>query len=216
MNLRKVRVYEVAKKLNIPSKDLVDFVIKNGLNTKFEIKVVNHMSTVDENSAEKIISEFSNQKKRSFKSVRTKPNINKTDKKRDTRQTEKNKIDKTNAIKTETKSTENFKKSSEKIPPNKNHETNSSYDHENNNGQRLEKIIKEPIGSSEISVIKISKNITLKELADSIKKPVGDLIKILIDRGLMFNQNQIIDFNLASELAEQFNILLEETDEIEE
>ena len=201
--MNKVRVYELAKKLGVISKELVDFVAKNSLDTKFKIKVKNHMSTIDENSADKIISEFNNFRKREAKSKNTssvlkngQPSIKKPEHK---------KLD--NDINKNTKISQKDKKYNSRNQNFKDDSDKKTIQEQDNQKEKSE--------ISDISVIKVSKNITLKDLADNIKKPVGDLIKILIKRGLMFNQNQIIDFNLASEIAEQFNILLEETDDIE-
>lgn len=67
----------------------------------------------------------------------------------------------------------------------------------------------------DISVIKIPKNIALKDLAEKINKPVAELIKLLMTDGLMVTQNQIINFDLASRLTEKFNIISELVEEID-
>lgn len=69
--------------------------------------------------------------------------------------------------------------------------------------------------SSDIIIVKVPKNITLKELANKLKQSVSQLIKMLMSQGLMFNQNQIIEFEQASKIAEKFNIILEEAEEME-
>jgi len=66
-------------------------------------------------------------------------------------------------------------------------------------------------------IIKLPESMTLKFLSDKINKPIGDLIKVLMSRGLIFTQNKNIDFALASQLAEKFDVLveLEEEDKLE-
>ena len=48
-NLSKIRVYELAKELDVSSKDLINLLID-----EFEIEVKNHMSVIDEEDAELI------------------------------------------------------------------------------------------------------------------------------------------------------------------
>ena len=65
---------------------------------------------------------------------------------------------------------------------------------------------KEEIEFVEVSFLRIPNNIVVKELADQIHKPVTELIKLLMAEGLMVNQNQAINFNLASRILSKLNI----------
>ena len=62
---------------------------------------------------------------------------------------------------------------------------------------------------TEVTLIKIPDNIVLKELADLAKKPVVEFIKSLMEEGLMVNQNQVINFDLATKILSKFNIATE-------
>lgn len=66
-----------------------------------------------------------------------------------------------------------------------------------------------------IDIVKIPNEIMLNDLANKLDKPVAQLIKILMLDGLMVNQNQVIDFDLASKIAEKFNINVQQAAEID-
>ncbi len=61
-------------------------------------------------------------------------------------------------------------------------------------------------------VAKVTKNLTVKDLADAIQKSTTETIMILMKRGVMASINQQIDFELASSIAEENDIILEEFD----
>ncbi len=66
-----------------------------------------------------------------------------------------------------------------------------------------------------IKIIEIEKTITVKELAEKIGTTSSDLVMRLMKRGVMANLNQEIDFNLASSICEEFDILTEEAEEVD-
>ncbi len=61
-------------------------------------------------------------------------------------------------------------------------------------------------------IAKVSKNLTVKDLADAIQKSTTETIMILMKRGIMASINQQVDFELATEIAEEHDIILEEYD----
>ncbi|WP_297813756.1 translation initiation factor IF-2, partial [uncultured Finegoldia sp.] len=56
----------------------------------------------------------------------------------------------------------------------------------------------------------IQPTITVKDLAEKISVSITDLIMKLMELGIMANQNQEIDFDTASIVASEFNIVLEQ------
>jgi len=66
-----------------------------------------------------------------------------------------------------------------------------------------------------IKVITVGKSITVKELADKLGKTTGEIIKLLMKIGIMATINQEIDYYTASNIADSFDILVEEADEID-
>jgi translation initiation factor IF-2 len=69
--------------------------------------------------------------------------------------------------------------------------------------------------NEEIKIIQIGKSITVKDLADKMKRPTSDIIKPLMKIGIMATINQEVDFYTASNIAESFDIIVEPADEID-
>lgn len=67
----------------------------------------------------------------------------------------------------------------------------------------------------DIKIIQIEKSITVKELAEKLETTSSDLVMRLMKRGVMANLNQEIDFELASSICEEFDVLTEEAPEID-
>ena len=66
-----------------------------------------------------------------------------------------------------------------------------------------------------IKVITVGKSITVKDLADKLGKSTGEIIKPLMKIGIMATINQEIDYYTASNIADSFDILVEEADEVD-
>ncbi len=62
----------------------------------------------------------------------------------------------------------------------------------------------------DLKVAKVSKNLTVKDLSEAIDKSTTETIMILMKRGIMASINQQIEFDLAVEIAEEHEIILEE------
>ncbi len=73
--------------------------------------------------------------------------------------------------------------------------------------------VKQEPEKEEIKLAIIPANITLKNFAETIGRNPSMLIKSLIKKGMMVNLNQEIDFETASKLAEEYNVLLELAEE---
>ncbi len=67
----------------------------------------------------------------------------------------------------------------------------------------------------DIKIIQIEKSIAVKELAEKLGTTSSDLVMRLMKRGIMANLNQEIDFDTASSICEEFDILTEEAPEID-
>ncbi len=67
----------------------------------------------------------------------------------------------------------------------------------------------------DIKIIQIEKKITVKELAEKLETTSSDLVMRLMKRGIMANLNQEIDFELASSICEEFDVLTEEAPEVD-
>ena len=80
-----------------------------------------------------------------------------------------------------------------------------------------EDMINENVQSEDddIKIIQIEKTITVKELAEKLDTTSSDIVMRLMKRGVMANLNQEIDFELASSICEEFDVLTEEAEEID-
>lgn len=66
-----------------------------------------------------------------------------------------------------------------------------------------------------VKILRIGKNILIKDLAERLDVPSAEVIKQLMKRGLMVTQNQEIDFYTASQIAEGFDAIVEKADEVD-
>lgn len=161
--MSKVRVYEVAQKLNISSKEIMDMLAEYG----FEVH--SHMSTLEDEEANLVMNyykEVTNETNTEIAAVTTKPAKKKLQKKQG--------------------------KESDMIE-NKNNQPDTNED--------------------EIKIIQIPASLTLKELADKLDVTATELIKRLMKKGKLATMNQEIDFDTATELAEEFDVLTEVEEE---
>ncbi|MGJ0846753.1 translation initiation factor IF-2 [Tissierella praeacuta] len=179
--MKKIRIYELARELGISSKDLIEKI------SELDISVGNHMSTLENEEAEIIKSLLSNNEKKddSNEKIHSKgDNIG-------TKENEEN-------IKEKTVEGKNNKKHKSKKQSNKSKLKNNNMNKENN-------IIGKE--GNEV-VIEIESNIIVKDLADKIDVSPSQIISKLIGLGVMVNQNQAIDSDIAIIVAEEFGVEL--------
>lgn len=67
--------------------------------------------------------------------------------------------------------------------------------------------------ANDITTIYIGKSISVKDLADAMGKGVQDVMLPLMKRGIMATINQEIEYYTAAQIAEEFDILVEEKEE---
>ncbi len=76
-------------------------------------------------------------------------------------------------------------------------------------GNRPDGALRSPLPTvkkREPTVVELPQTMTVKELAEAINVPTGQVIKDLISRGMMVTINQTVDFATASEVAATFNV----------
>lgn len=142
--MSKVRVYEIAKQLNISNKELID-VINNDLG----LNIKNHMSVLEEQD-QKVIMDIFNKK--------------------------------------------------------------------NNKISEQEETLVEDVKQEEeeeVKIIKIPTKITVKNLAEKLEKQSSEIVKLLMKKGIMATINEEVDFKTATEIAENFDILVEQEEEVD-
>ena len=260
--MEKIRVYELAKQLNVSTKDLMSKLKEN------QIEVKSHMSTLDKDQIAKVKSFYektnnvqnnqknNDSKKENKKDINSESNEklkNKSHKevnKQDTNSKKgfkpknlRNKDDESashfDKIKHKNKSETNEKldSSDKKKNKNKNFKNNKSKNSNNNNpnnpnnnnrnnkNSKNNKNIKNNGHNKKEEDIKnnpkepkkfiIQPTITVKDLSEKISVSISQLIMKLMELGIMANQNQEIDFDTASLVAGEFNIIVEQ-DEVED
>ena len=163
----KTRVHELAKTLNVSSKDLIEKL------KEFNIIVKNHMSNLKEEEINTILKYYDDQKgKNNNKDVNTK-----SDKEYINSNEDKNKNKKDNKKETAMQKEEQKE-------------------------------------DSEIGVIQIGAKVTVKELAEKLEKSSSEIVMKLMNLKIMATINQEIDFDIASAIAEDYDIIAEQEQEI--
>ncbi|MBU5293255.1 translation initiation factor IF-2 [Anaerosalibacter bizertensis] len=79
------------------------------------------------------------------------------------------------------------------------------------NTSNAEKEDKDMEEKNENGVIEIEKNIIVKDLAEKLEVTPSEVITKLISLGIMANQNQSVDFDTASIIAEEFGISIKKS-----
>lgn len=246
----KTRVYELAKELNMETKELLDKL------QELNLPPMTHLSGVDEETANmirdlfieedkiavkekpkkkihkikeesEIIDKKANKAKKSAKTEAKKPELKKAEAKKEEA---KKQEAKRHEIKKETKpeakpeakkeSTENKNKNKNKDNKNNNRQANtgnkknankntSKQNKKNDNKAQEVKEEKVEAKKAKDEVVYITDPIVVKDLAEKLGVGVNQLITKLIMLGLMLNQNQSIDFDTASLMADEFGVKVE-------
>lgn len=239
--MEKIRVYELAKQLNVSTKDLMSKLKDN------KIEVKSHMSTLDKDQIAKVKSFYEKQKK-----VQTSQNNSKSNdenKKITSKNTEKttekissvdsnkqnnsnkrfkpkhprnndeesvshfDKIKHKNKSEMNEKRDLNDKKKNKNFKNTKNKNSKNNKNNKNNDHNRKDEAIKHE--TKEPKKFIIQPTITVKDLSEKISVSISELIMKLMELGIMANQNQEIDFDTASLVAGEFDVIVEQ-DEVED
>lgn len=191
--MKKIRVHELAKEMEISSKELIEKI------TGLGVTVSSHMSTLENNVVQQVKSLFIKEIKDNDLNKQELEVIDKKDK------NEKNIVEN----KKDTKQVENksdLKQKNKKHKNKKNKSKNTSLNKEDDLTSKE---------GNEI-VIEIEKDIIVKDLADKINVSPSQIIAKLIGLGVMVNQNQAIDSDIAIIVAEEFGISLTVKEGIED
>ena len=160
--MKKYRIHEIAKKLDMPSKKLVEEVQSLGVEAK------SYQSTIDEDTANLILQMFA-------------PAEEETTLKK-LKKSKKTKDQKSSSIKDKSKIPQKAK--AKKRPSVKD--------------------AKEDIEPKHTKKIQLTEAVTVKELAEKIGIKPNELIKKLIQMGVMASINQLVDINVAMSVVKNF------------
>ena len=230
----KTRVYELAKELNMETKELLDKL------QELNLPPMTHLSGVDEETANMVRDLFLEEdkvavKERPKKKIRkakedtesidknankakknAKPEAKKANVKEDRREEAKkesaennnqarNKKNKNNKNNNNNNNNNNYNNQANNKKGKKNRQNNKKND---NKAQEV-KEEKQEAKKAKDEVVYIQDPIIVKDLAEKLGVGVNELITKLIMLGLMLNQNQSVDFDTASLMADEFGVKVE-------
>lgn len=182
--MTKVRVYEYAKKNNLTSKDVINYLKEK------DIEVSNHMSTVNENVVKILDDKFVQKKetKSLEKKVTNTPNsktTKNTDKKGSQQMTGKTQQNRTHQ--------------------NKNRNQNRKRNHRGRNQQQA----KRPVVDLTPEKITYSSTQTVSSLASKLNKKEAEIIKKLMFLGVMATKNQDLDDDTVELICSEYGVAVE-------
>lgn len=186
--MKKVRVYELAKELNLESKTLVDFLVELGADIK------NHMSTVESDIAEMVREHF----------LESDDELVESDE-----EIEAKKIKKRKKHSKRDEDPEFEDKKIEKIAKNGKGKVKTK-------GRTKGKKQRSSGTAVETKTLELPDSITVKDLGQKIGVSPTELIKKLIKTGVMVTVNQSIDFDTAAVICAEYNIEVKPVKELDE
>ncbi|MGL4606426.1 MAG: translation initiation factor IF-2 [Eubacteriaceae bacterium] len=211
--MSKLRVYDFAKKYNIPSKEFVDIL------NKHNIPVKNHMSALTDQQVKEFEDKFDSEKYNSNSENAPKASTEKIDiEKKQTEVTNKkeNKTVEVSKEKTAASPQKETKKVPEKKRPQSSQPTNTPpkmRDHSKREKtarsvyKRKKDEKKKTVQLNQ--VYEIPEILTVGELAEVLDITATEIIKTLMMAGTMVSINQEIDFETAAIVAAEFDIEVE-------
>ena len=235
----KTRVYELAKELNMETKELLDKL------QELNLPPMTHLSGVDEETANMIRDLFieedkiavkekpkkkihkikeesetidkkasdkkANKANKGAKTEANKPELKKETKQETKHEDKKDSADNKNKNKHKNKEEKYINKGNkEENQSNKKNKKNKNKQNKNNE-EKAQEVKEEKVEAKKAKdeVVYITDPIVVKDLAEKLGVGVNQLITKLIMLGLMLNQNQSIDFDTASLMADEFGVKVE-------
>ena len=197
--MSKVRVYEIAKKLNISTKEILDQLKEYGFD------VHSHMSSLQDEEV-KLIIDYYNQDKPENQIIHGVNTTEKTEPPTELiiQQKEAN-FSKAPEVERRMPDLTHHKKSTKS----KNKKKNKKAEKAGNMGQQTNLGNDTMITEDDIKIIEIPASISVRDLADKMGIAAIEIIKCLMKKGKMATINQEIDFELASQVAEEFEVIVE-------
>ncbi len=186
--MSKIRIHELAKQINISSKELIDLIYK-----EFKIEVKSHMSVIEGEEAT-IILEFIEEYKKGLSEPKV-SEIENTDKNpSEELEVKEEEFDDLGLMNDDYTKNEKIKKK----PRNEKVKRNQSINDKKNDEDEIS-----------TGILTIPETIKVGEFAEKMKRPAAEIIKKLLLNGVAASINHEITFEVAEKIAEQYNILLE-------
>ena len=245
--MSKLRVHELAKTLEVSTKELIEKLDSIGIKDKKAV------SSLDEESVEKVKALYNKSEAKAEKKPEVKNeekpvvNNNNNGNNNNKNNNSNNNNNKNNGNKNagqnnnnnnrnnnnnNNRNNGNFNKNNNNNNNNNrnnnnNFKKNNNFNNNNNNfngkknkknkgGQKQAPVAPKQPEVQEIFEIAIPESISIKDLAEKIKKAPSAIVMALMKKGIMANINQEIDFDTVEELCmEEFNIIVEHAKEID-
>lgn len=240
--MSKLRVHELAKTLEVSTKELIEKLDSIGIKDKKAV------SSLDEESVEKVKALYNKSEAKADKKPEVKneekPVVNNNNNNNNRNNNNNNNNNKNNGNKNagqnnnnnrnnnnnNNRNNGNFNKNNNNNRNNNNNNNfkkNNNFNNNNNNfngkknkknkgGQKQAPVAPKQPEVQEIFEIAIPESISIKDLAEKIKKAPSAIVMALMKKGIMANINQEIDFDTVEELCmEEFNIIVEHAKEID-
>ncbi|MGL4362292.1 MAG: translation initiation factor IF-2 [Cellulosilyticaceae bacterium] len=222
--MSKIRVYELAKRLNISTKEIMIQLKECGC------EVQSHMSSIEDQEVNLITNYYKANKKEEIQQKEEKEpkppqsieqNLEKEQVKEEVKELNKNQQVKKEVKKEVTKpknanNTNTGKPAQipnlQKKSKNNNKKKNKKQEKAGHMGQNNSYEV-ESQQDEELKVIEIPSMITVKNLGDKLDTSATEIIKILMKQGKLATINQEIDYDLAVQVAEEFGVLVEQEEE---
>ena len=236
--MSKIRIYELAKQLNVANKDLMEKIHSVGIEAK------SHMGMLTEEEAAKVTALYQ-PKKEEPKKEAPKKEAPKQEAKKDAPKQEGQKKDQKQGGKNDNRQGKPQQQNNQKQggqqqggkPQNK--DNNKGKDNKKGGKNNNQKVKENPMerrrremeeeaallaelealeaaekAANADPVIKyIPESITVKDLAEVLGKKGSDLVMNLMKKGKMLAINATLDFDTAASIAEEYNVILEQEEE---
>ena len=216
--MSRMRVHELAKALEKDSKELINILKEQGIEKKT-------MSSVEDNEIALVKKALGiGVEEKTSEPQQEKKNITQVYNPQNSQNTKNDKKNGQNkgGAKDNKKPQDNTNKKQDNNKGNKNDKKDKSKEQngqgkqvkqENKNNQQPKAAAKEK--EETIKTITIPESLTIKELADKIKVPPAALVKKLFMQGTMVTVNQEIDFDMAEEIALEYNVICEPEEKVD-
>ena len=251
--MAKLRVHELAKKLNVSNKELLEKLKELGIEAK------SNLSSVSDEDVQKVTNAYNGaittaeapqkqgqvqekpEQKKNEDHRKNHTDSHKPEKPHNTKKIEEQKQEKKHSDNRESAGGNHRNNKNGNLNTNKNNNHNNNQNVNNNNGKNnnpnnnsnkngkhnknnngknkkpFQKTVEpapmpkeEPKkAEDEVKEIFIGESITIKELAEAMGIPGTDIVKKLFMKGQMVAINQTVDFDTASAIAEEFNVIVE-------
>lgn len=119
-----------------------------------------------------------------------------------------------NNVETQAVKTENKYKTNEHNNDNYIKETKNIKQNLNKKNKNIEPMTENNQSDEDIKIIRLEKKSTVKQIANAIGKNSSEIVMKLMKRGIMASINQEVDFDIASKICEEYNVLVEEAPEV--